>query len=194
MSTHDHYITLTYGGLRVEVGASDAQWNAAGANKLDAGPQGERARALNMLIGALRAESQPMVTESGACLLTAVDIEVDGSASRTPVRDLDMHVITAPVRAHGVAGRLATLLLAAQTARREVEPRRRRQHFMPGPEIDGLWWCARCLRFAQSESEDPAASKCSEATTKIEQIRRNREAVERALRSLSAHRQELPAG
>ena len=192
MSTHDHHISLTYGGLHVQSVVSGEEWNAPAAG-LGGGPQGDRIRAANLLIRALHA-SQPITTVAGI-LLMAIDIEADGDGWQTPISDLDMLVITGPVRDRGAAGRRATLLLAAQIARRQIEPPRARRHFMPGPEIDGLWWCARCLRFAQSANEDPADSECVVETSKAAQIRRNREAVARALRSQTAERtREVTAG
>ena len=99
-------------------------------------------RALNVLIGALRADAQPMVTETNTCLLT-------GGRHRSRRQRL------ADARqGPGHAGDHGPGLRGVRSSRR--------QHFMPGLEIDGLWWCARCLRFAQSETESVIRSASSE--------------------------------
>ena len=95
-----------------------------------------------MLIGALRADAQPMVTETNTCLLT-------GGRHRSRRQRL------ADARqGPGHAGDHGPGLRGVRSSRR--------QHFMSGLEIDGLWWCARCLRFAQSESESVIRSASSE--------------------------------
>ena len=61
-------------------------------------PRGRRRmRALNVLIGALRADAQPMVTETNTCLLTGGRHRSRRQRLGMPARDLDMQVITAPV-------------------------------------------------------------------------------------------------